>query len=542
MTGTSNFFQKLVFSIGLISMSIVSSSDLQAQSGKSGTKTKKNSHTTNKGYQTKIQNFNKAGEQVTRFSTMGEAIDAHDGEIAFFEGVYYLYGTSYGCGFEWGKKEAPFCGFKTYSSTDLVHWTDRGMLFDPKTPVWQSRCDGSTYGCFRPHVIFNKKTSNYVLWINVYDNVSGFRVFTSKSPVGPFTEMAEPKLAVNSDAPAAGLNNGDHDTFVDHDGTGYIAYTDWRTKGTIVIEKLSDDYLTGTGEVTKNITPGKTEAPSVFERNGIYYLTYSDPNCGYCAGTGTSYRTAKTPLGPWSEGIQISSNSCGGQPSFVSPIQLTSGTVYIYGSDLWNDAAKNEALANFYWAPLAFAEDGSILPMSCQNEAELSLAKGSKGKQEDIKDLDNDAGIKNFKTYEDISQDIQRGQGFTATRTGILNGISVTTFQNGYPDADLVIMLYAADDTYLPKGKPLYSTNISRDRVSWSPSNVTVNPNISVSKGSKYTIVLKSSSKKGIYGFMYHDEGTGHNSGASYSSDQGRNYVIEKNRRIKFRTTIKTRS
>src|SRR4051812_46716846 len=67
-----------------------------------------------------IKNFNKNGEQITRFSKLGDAIDAHDGEIAFFDSVYYLYGTSYGCGFEWGRKDAPFCGFKTYSSRDLI--------------------------------------------------------------------------------------------------------------------------------------------------------------------------------------------------------------------------------------------------------------------------------------------------------------------------------------------------------------------------------------------------------------------------------------
>lgn len=486
-----------------------------------------------------FQNFNDASEQVTRFSTIGEAIDAHDGEIAFFEGVYYLYGTSYGCGFQWGKKEAPFCGFKTYSSTDMVHWTDKGFLFDAKTPLWQSRCNGSTYGCFRPHVIFNKKTSLYVLWINVYDNVSGFRVFTSKNPAGPFTEVAEPKLAVNSDAPAAGLNNGDHDTFVDKDGTGYLAYTDWRSKGTIVIEKLNDDYMSGSGTVTKAITPGQTEAPSLFERNGIYYLTYSDPNCGYCAGTGTSYRTAKTPLGPWSEGIQISNNSCGGQPSFVSPIKLTSGMIYLYGSDLWNNAAKNESLANFYWAPLSFAEDGSILPMVCQNEVTLSLATGSKGKQQTIKDVDNDTGIKNFKDFCDIGHEIQRGQGFKASRSGILNTISVTTFQNNDPDADLTLLIYQADDSFLPVGKPLKTITIAKDSVSWSPSNVTVRPDIAVVAGNRYVLALKSASKKGAYGFMYHDEATEQNAGASYSADGGIHYTIEKNRKIKFSTTIK---
>src|ERR1700754_1856573 len=100
-----------------------------------------------------IKNFDKSGKQVTKFDNLGNAVDAHDGEIAFFNGVYYLYGTSYDCGFEWGNKSAPFCGFKTYSSTDLQHWTDRGFMFDAKTPVWQTRCDGKTYGCFRPHVI-----------------------------------------------------------------------------------------------------------------------------------------------------------------------------------------------------------------------------------------------------------------------------------------------------------------------------------------------------------------------------------------------------
>ena len=38
---------------------------------------------------TTIVNFNKRGEQVMKFTSMGEAIDAHDGEIAYFKGVYY---------------------------------------------------------------------------------------------------------------------------------------------------------------------------------------------------------------------------------------------------------------------------------------------------------------------------------------------------------------------------------------------------------------------------------------------------------------------
>lgn len=437
-------------------------------------------------YTTTITNFQ------TRFDAAGDAIDAHDGEIACFNGKYYLYGTSYGCGFEWGNKGAPFCGFKVYTSTDLVHWTDKGNLFDASTPVWQSRCNGATYGCFRPHVVYNKKTERYVLWINVYDNKVGFRVFTSKSPAGPFTEVDNPSLAVNTDSPVAGLNNGDHDTFVDEDGTAFLAYTDWRTNGTIVIEKLSSDYLTGTGEHVKAVTAGRTEAPSLFRRKGIYYVTYSDPNCGYCSGTGTSYKTARSPLGPWSAGIQISDSSCGGQPSFVSVIPLQNDILFLYGSDLWNNAAKNEALANYYWAPLEFAPDGAILPMKCKPASTFTLANGAAPSKSAIL-----SGSKGFNSTCDVSDSSQQTQSFTAARTGLLERLSITTFQSGHPDKGLEISIRTAD------GKTLSNTLIPADSISWSPKNLVIHPGIRVDAGKVYSIVLTSSTTKGCYGFSY---------------------------------------
>ncbi len=237
-----------------------------------------------------------AGGPTIRFDTAGNAIDAHDGQIQHFGNRYYLYGTSYGCGFEWQTPGSPFCGFRVYSSPDLVHWTDRGALFDAATPAWQARCDGSTYGCYRPHVVRDAATGKYVLWINTYDVAVGYHVFTADSPSGPFVEQAVPHLGVNDDI-APGVNNGDHDVFVDSDGTAYLAFTDWQAGGEIVIERLTADYLTGTGEFVRTGTRS-TEAPSLFRRGHTYYLTYSDPNCGYCT-TGTSYLTASSPLGPW---------------------------------------------------------------------------------------------------------------------------------------------------------------------------------------------------------------------------------------------------
>ncbi len=477
-----------------------------------------------------IKNFTEDGQQITRFDELGNAVDAHDGKIAYFNDTFYLYGTSYDCGFEWQNEKALFCGFKSYSSKDMVNWKDEGFLFDAQTPLWQSRCDGKTYGCFRPHVAYNKKNKNYVLWINVYDNVSGYRVFTAKKPTGPFVEVAQPKIAVNSDKPAGGLNNGDHDLFVDDDGTCYLAITDWRTKGTIAIEQLTDDYLSGTGKVTTLITSGRTEAPGLFKRKGIYYVTYSDPNCGYCSGTGTSYKTAKSPLGPWSEGKKISDNSCGGQPSFVSTLKMNSDTIYLYGSDLWNNAAKNEALANFYWAPLTFAKDGSINPMDCIKSFTLNKNKNKIDSQF--------PKTEDYKASCDIGGEIQRSQLFTASSSGNLKFFSITTLKSGYPTDNLTLVFYESQDGKIKEGNPLANIGIPSDSLGWSAQNITISLNLKLIAGKKYIVVLMSDTKKGCYGFAYNDSELNSDETTSISNDFGKSFVKEKNRKLKYHLVI----
>jgi hypothetical protein len=490
------------------------------------------------GIASTLVNFDSVGTQVTRFDSAAAALDAHDGEIACFDGVFYLYGTSYDCGYEWGNSNAPFCGFKAYSSGDLVNWTDRGFLFDAQTPVWQTRCNGRTYGCYRAHVVYNQRTHLYVLWINVYDNVMGYRVFTSPSPTGAFREVAEPRLTINTSAPAAGLNNGDHDVFVDDDGTAYLVFTDWRADGAIMIEKLNADYTSGAGACAR-VTTSRTEAPGMMKRNGIYYILYSDPNCGYCGGTGTSYRTAASPLGPWSEATQISTNSCGGQPAFVSTITLNSETVFLYGSDLWNNGAKNEALANFYWAPLQFAADGSIRPIECQDKVSIAV-RPTVVVNAPAADLDNSSGSDGFVSICDLGGKIQRAQSFTAKRTGVLTEVSVCAFQSGYPEAGLTVEIHLADESGKPAKEALYSAVVPASSVGWSPKLVGVRPGIQVRAGERYAIVLKSASVNGRYGLERNDTAPHSGGAATCSRDGGKTYSCEPNRKLMFRTFIRS--
>lgn len=446
-----------------------------------------------------VRNFSPSGEQITKFDQVGNAVDAHDGMIAYFNGTYYLYGTSYDCGFEWNNKIAPFCGFKVYSSIDLVNWKDEGFLFDAKNQLWQTRCDGKTYGCFRPHVVYNQKYRQYVLWINVYDNVIGYRVFTSKSPVGPFKEVSEPKLATNNNMPAAGLNNGDHDLFIDDDGTAYLALTDWRAKGAIVIEQLKDDYLTGTGKIAAVVTDGQTEAPALFKRNDIYYITYSDPNCGYCSGTGTSYKTASSVIGPWAPAKKISDNSCGGQPSFVATIKLRNDTIFLYGSDLWNNAAKNESLANFYWMPLSFEIDGSIKPMECSKFFRIANKKPA----------ENDDSPEVFKAVCEINAQEKKVQSFTVDRTGKIARFNLTVLKSGYPDAGLIVDFYEIEGG---GNHLLKSCLISADAIGWSAKNVEIKPDIKVKKNRSYQFVLRTGSNSGCFGYAKQVSGSDNNS------------------------------
>ena len=493
-------------------------------------------------YSTTVTNFDGAGNQVQRFDTRGNSVDAHDGEIADFDGTYYLYGTAYDCGYQWQVANTPFCGFKAYSSTDLVHWTDRGYLFDPTTSSWQTACNGSTYGCFRPHVVYNASTGRYVLWINVYDNSVGYRVFTATQPTGPFTEAPTPTLAVNGSAPSGGVNNGDEGLFVDDDGTAYIAYTDWHTGGgDIVVERLSSTYLTGTGAYTR-LNQSSTEAPALFKRGSTYYVSYSDPNCGYCGGTGTSYRTASSPLGPWSAATKITSNSCGGQPSFVSAIPTTSGTAYLYGSDLWNNGKSNEALANYFWDPLSFNADGSIQPITCADSFSLTLADGQPGSQQPSPDTDQTSGVGGFRSWCDVGGNIERVQSFVAGRSGLLTSVSGALFQSGSPNTGLEMDIYAAGGSGQPTGSALFSAVVPAYSVGWSPRAVTIYPNVAVTAGTRYGLVLKSATTGGCYGMAYNDAAPYPGGGEAYSSNSGASFSVETNRSLQFATTVSARS
>lgn len=270
----------------------------------------------------------------------------------------------------------------------------------------------------------------------------------------------------------------------------------------------------------------------MFKRNGIYYVIYSDPNCGYCSGTGASYKMAKSPLGPWSESKKISDNSCGGQPSFVSTIKLNSNQIFLFGSDLWNDGAKNEALANYYWSPLTFNSDGTIKPLDCGQNFKVT------GKQL-FKMTPGDTLTGSFKGSSEIAAGVKLIQTFTSSKTGTLNKIYLPLYKKGVPDKGLKVELYTTDGKDKPNGEALFSQIILPQNLGWAIKRQILSPKIHVTKGAVYCLMISSETSDGSYGYTYNRQDELSND-ASISKIQKDSIITETGKKINFSINIRS--
>jgi hypothetical protein len=252
-------------------------------------------------------------------------------------GIYQKFG---GCGFREDH------AVNVYSSPDLVNWTFRGNAL----PV--SARPGGIY--FRPKVLFNERTGQYVLWVNflrhgsddetplrAYPNAT-YLVATSGSPIGPFRVVREKASVAWSGA-------GDITLFIDsadQNRTAYVAYDAWSNGHRISIEKLTDDYTDSVGSSSSGgeLTPSGQEAPIVFWRNSVWYLLYGATCCFCVEGSGSVVLTAPHPLGPWNysrvdlnpKSSIIGARPIAAQESFV--VHIPKSDSYIYVGDRWRSA------------------------------------------------------------------------------------------------------------------------------------------------------------------------------------------------------------
>jgi hypothetical protein len=225
--------------------------------------------------------------------TQGNPIDCHEGGLLRVGAKYFWYGRSYHGNDRgiYGTEGAKFrCGINCYSSGNLVDWTFAGRILSYPDLGWIT-----TGTWHRPRVVFNEKTSKYVLWffcLGIPDGKPWVKdvVAIADHPTGPFQILGERKMPIEP--------SGDLALLVDVDGRGYLANGDWRRNGFVL--RLTDDFQNATGEPVKALPAGH-----LTEYEGLSMARFKDKYIFAGSGvagldpTETTYAVADAAIGPY---------------------------------------------------------------------------------------------------------------------------------------------------------------------------------------------------------------------------------------------------
>ena len=157
--------------------------------------------------------------------------------------------------------------YHVFSSSDLVNWTDHGVILTQNSAEW---INNKSYSMWAPDC--KEHNGKYYFYYPAIrkpvdgQQSSGFGVgvATAPLPAGPFTV---------EQTPIEGVMGIDPCIFKDDDGTGYLV---WPSKG-FVIARLNDDWKSLSKErhiVENTPTKGLIEGPYLFKRDGWYYVTF----------------------------------------------------------------------------------------------------------------------------------------------------------------------------------------------------------------------------------------------------------------------------
>ena len=275
----------------------------------------------------------------------------------------------------------------SYRTKDFGTWHALGALITPA-----DRAPGTV---FVPRVAYNNRSGTYVMWFENYLAHHGVRdgtglaattttgsaeysVAVSHSAAGPFKVIKD--RPANSANFSCGGSQGDFDIFVDDDGKAYIVNTFYSS---FCIEQLSEDFTGGTGKTTRVIAmdptikghPKGDEAPTLFKRNSLYYLTYASGCCGCKGGSVTWQHTSASPLGPWTSGVLLTPNGpvTRAQQRSVFTVPKPDGSLqYIHVGNQWVPGRGGAGTCTngglLYWWPLSFMANGSIVPIRAFNK------------------------------------------------------------------------------------------------------------------------------------------------------------------------------
>lgn len=168
-----------------------------------------------------------------------------------------------------------------YTSTDMVNWTDHGVVASLKSFDWVKRDNGA----WAEQVV--ERNGKFYMYCPIHGN--GIGVLVSDSPYGPFKDPLGKPLVWQKEH----WDDIDPTVFIDEDGQAYMY---WGNLNCYYV-KLNEDMISYSGDIVKlKETPEHyQEGPWFYKRNGHYYLAFAST----CCPEGIGYAMSDSPTGPW---------------------------------------------------------------------------------------------------------------------------------------------------------------------------------------------------------------------------------------------------
>jgi hypothetical protein len=271
-----------------------------------------------------------------------------DPSARVFNGMVYLYPSHDILAREGRGRPGWFCmeDYHVFSSSNLTDWTDHGVIVNQNKVNW---VDSSTFSMWAPDCIARNGKYYFYFPGNVKASSGrgfGIGVAVADNPAGPYTPQPEPIINVRGIDPCP---------FIDKDGQAYIYYS----LNKVFAAKLKDNMLelASEPEVIGDLpTKGLIEGPYLFERNGIYYMTYPHVQNKI---ERLEYAISDNPMGPFKvTGIIMDELPMGCWTNHQSIIEFNNQWYLFYhDNDLSPKFDKNRSVRI---DSLFFNEDGTI--------------------------------------------------------------------------------------------------------------------------------------------------------------------------------------
>lgn len=252
-----------------------------------------------------------------------------------------------------------------YKTTDMVNWTDCGVVASLKNFKWADRYGwgGFSNGAWAPQVV--QANNKFYMYCPLQGR--GIGVLVATTPYGPWRDPIGDRLISDQ------YDSIDPTVLIDDDGQAYLYWGNpnlWYVKlkknmtsisGTP--QKCNVQYSDELRAKFKGQSLGENrfayqEGPWAYKRDGIYYMAYASE----CCPEGIGYATSTSPVGPWEcRGMVMDRDgrSSGNHPGIVD----FKGQTYVFGFNYYIngiDGSSHRERRSVAVTTISFRDDGTI--------------------------------------------------------------------------------------------------------------------------------------------------------------------------------------